>query len=59
MDIFQVMERFNLDLTKQDNQLLLRNIFDAKRVPLAFLNLLPEYREFHRPEGGQKILFYF
>ncbi len=28
----------------------MRNIFDAKRVPLTFLNRLTEYREFHRPD---------
>ncbi len=50
VDIYQVMDRFNLDLGTAENRLLLRTIFDAKRVPLAFLNQLPEYREFHRPD---------
>ncbi len=50
VDIYQVMQHFNLDLTTPENCLLLRNIFDAKRVPLALLNQLPEYREFHRPD---------
>lgn len=50
VDIYQLMENFKLDLATAENCLLLRNIFDAKRVPLALLNQLPEYREFHRPD---------
>jgi hypothetical protein len=50
VDIYQVMESFKLDLATAENRSLLRNIFDAKRVPLGFLDRLPEYREFHRPD---------
>jgi len=50
VDIYQVIESFQLNLTTPENRPLLRNIFDAKRVPLAFMDALPQYREFHRPD---------
>src|ERR1044072_1127315 len=47
-DIYTVIEVFKIDLTTEENKELLRNIFDAKRVPVEFLSLINNYREFHR-----------
>lgn len=47
-DIYNLVETFNLDLTSSENRELCKNIFLAKHVPLTFINLLRDQREFHR-----------
>jgi predicted nucleotidyltransferase component of viral defense system len=49
-DIYTILEHFAFDLMTEDNQKLLRCIFDAKRVPLNLISLIGNYREFHRPD---------
>lgn len=48
-DIYTIIEHFKIDLTTQKNIELLKNIFNAKRVPLKFIGKIQDYREFHRP----------
>jgi hypothetical protein len=47
-DIHTVIEIFKIDLTTEENKELLRNIFEAKRVPMDFLGRVSKFREFHR-----------
>lgn len=47
-DIYNLTQSFSIDYTKQENIDLTRHIFDAKRVPIDFYNLLEEQRDFHR-----------
>ena len=49
-DIYTTIEFFKIDLTKPENIELLKNIFDAKRVPLALLEKIPDYRDYHRQD---------
>jgi hypothetical protein len=47
-DIYVVVEGFSLDLSTAGNAILFKKIFEAKKVPLNFLGLLGNYREYHR-----------
>ena len=47
-DIYIAMETFKIDLNTPDNIELLRNIFEAKKVPLRLIGRIEEEREFHR-----------
>lgn len=49
-DIYTVFKIFGVDLKSQENYELLKNIFDAKRVPLELLGMIKDYREYHRPD---------
>lgn len=49
-DIHRVMTRRTMDLTTMPSTELIRQMFAAKRVPVALLARLPEQREFHRPD---------
>ena len=49
-DIYTVLQACDVDLTSETSTQLLESIFEAKRVPLAFLANLGEYREYHRPD---------
>jgi len=51
-DIYVVMEACKIDLNKPENRELLRNIFEAKKVPLRFIVKIKEEREFHRQSFG-------
>ena len=49
VDIHAVMNHFpSLDLATKDNRLLLKQIFEAKRVPLDLIGRVVDYREYHR-----------
>ena len=47
-DIYHLMDEFNIDVSTDDNQALIRNIFAAKRVPLEFIKMIEDNREYHR-----------
>jgi predicted nucleotidyltransferase component of viral defense system len=49
-DIYTILQHFEIDFTAQENMQLINCIFDAKRVPLQLIGLIPNYREFHRPD---------
>ncbi len=46
VDIHQ-LAKAGVDMTTPEHRTLLQNVFDAKHVPLEFLQLLPNYRSFH------------
>ena len=50
VDICAVMERFRIDLQDNEAGELLHHIFGAKRVPLRLIGVIPDYREYHRPD---------
>lgn len=50
LDIHSLIEQFSLDMASDENVALLRQIFEAKRVPLRLLGKVGEYREFHQPD---------
>lgn len=47
-DIYSIVTTKGLDITRDANIELIRRIFEAKEVPLAFLNEISSQREFHR-----------
>lgn len=47
-DIYTLMEEFPIDLTTNENKECLKAVFDAKRVPMEFINLIQKDKEFHR-----------
>ncbi len=49
-DIYTVMEYFEIDFTSLNNVSLLKNIFEAKKVPLLLIGEINRYREYHRPD---------
>jgi predicted nucleotidyltransferase component of viral defense system len=49
-DIYTVMESCDIELGSNENIELLRRIFHAKRVPLALLAKIQNYKEYHRPD---------
>jgi predicted nucleotidyltransferase component of viral defense system len=49
-DIYTVMEHFGMTLIASPTSSLLKNVFEAKRVPLALIGRIGQYREYHRPD---------
>jgi predicted nucleotidyltransferase component of viral defense system len=49
-DIYILLEHFLIDLNDARIKDLLKNIFEAKKVPLPFLKRIKDHREFHRPD---------
>ena len=47
-DIHNLLTSFRLDFSSKENVQLAEHIFSAKRVPLAYVGKLEEYREWHR-----------
>ena len=47
-DIYILMKRFSVDLNESDNWDMLQKMFEVKRVPLALLNNIEKFRDFHR-----------
>jgi hypothetical protein len=47
IDIYLIATDGGVDMTTDENLALLESVFKAKRVPLNFLDYLPEYKAFH------------
>lgn len=47
-DIYNLSESFSIDFKSSENIELCKHIFEAKRVPLSYITLISEQREFHR-----------
>lgn len=47
-DIYLVFEAFHFDINSERIFTLLNHVFEAKRVPLSFMNKISDQREFHR-----------
>jgi predicted nucleotidyltransferase component of viral defense system len=46
-DIYTVMNKYPIDPTSRETQSLLKDIFNAKHVPLKLLGKMEEYRDLH------------
>ena len=53
-DIYILVERFGLDMTSEKALDILQQMFCMKRVPIHFLDLIPEQRNFHAA-GAQSL----
>jgi Nucleotidyl transferase AbiEii toxin, Type IV TA system len=49
-DIFSVVSEAAIDLATPENLEIMRHVFAAKSVSLSLLRLIPDQREFHRPD---------
>jgi predicted nucleotidyltransferase component of viral defense system len=49
-DIYTVLENFPIDFQSSENIQLLRNIFEAKKVPLKLIGRIENYRNYHRED---------
>ncbi|MBK9737088.1 MAG: nucleotidyl transferase AbiEii/AbiGii toxin family protein [Saprospiraceae bacterium] len=47
-DVYNLTEAFSINFKLPGNIELCKFIFDAKRVPMTYISLLPDQREFHR-----------
>jgi hypothetical protein len=47
LDIHTLITHFKLDLTAPENLRLIKLVFEAKRVPLALIGKIKDFREFH------------
>lgn len=47
-DIWNICEQNPIDFTLKENVILLHEIFNAKKVPINFLELLPEYKDLQK-----------
>lgn len=47
-DIYELLKKFPIDLTREESLEMVRSIFEAKRVPLEFIGAVESTREFHR-----------
>lgn len=44
-DIWNICQHYNIDFTSKQNISLLQDIFNAKRVPIDFLDIIGQYRD--------------
>lgn len=49
-DIYGLLDQFQIDPSTPDNKILLSHIFEAKRVPLSFIQLIPMHLVIHRSD---------
>ena len=49
-DFNLILEHFKIDLSSAANIELFKCIIEAKRVPLSFMELIPNEREYHRSD---------
>lgn len=49
-DIYVLLENFNIHFEDEEFKEMVRKIFGAKRVPLKLIELIPNYRGFHKPD---------
>lgn len=47
-DIWNICNQYEVTITSESNQNLISEIFAAKRVPISFLDLLPQYKDLQR-----------
>lgn len=52
VDIYLIATDGGVDMTLAQNRALLESVFKAKRVPLHFLKLLPQYKALHEASFG-------
>ncbi|MFK7050972.1 hypothetical protein FLACOL_00165 [Flavobacterium columnare] len=47
-DIWNICNEFSINISSGENRVLLEEIFKAKKVPLDFLKLIPQYKDLQR-----------
>lgn len=47
-DIWNICNQFTIDIDSEQNSILIKEIFKAKRVPISFLKLLEEYKDLQK-----------
>jgi predicted nucleotidyltransferase component of viral defense system len=47
-DIWNICSQYPIDFTRDENIILMKEIFKAKKVPVDFLNLLPVYKDLQK-----------
>lgn len=50
LDIYTLINTLRLDISTEENRKLLNEMFKVKKVPLSFLALIKNYREFHKAD---------
>lgn len=53
-DIWNICNQYPIDITSESNKILMAEIFAAKRVPIEFLELLPQYKDLQK-ENWQSV----
>lgn len=54
-DIWNICQNFNIDFESAENKKMLKSIFDAKRVPLEFMNYFEKYKDLQREDWNNVI----
>jgi len=54
-DIYSLVTSFTLSFDNADSLKLIQHIFEAKKVPLSYIKLIQEQREFHR-QGWESVI---
>lgn len=47
-DIWNICNEFSINISSEENKLLIEEIFKAKKVPLKFLALIPQYKDLQK-----------
>lgn len=50
LDIYLLVEKYKIDMTSDENFSILREMFNVKKVPMDFLDLMENYRDLHRTD---------
>lgn len=50
LDIYLLIEQYKINLSSEENILILKEMFSIKKVPLNFLDLMEEYKELHKTD---------
>lgn len=54
-DIWNICQNFKIDFKSEENRKMLSQIFDAKRVPLEFLDLIEKYKDLQQEDWGSVV----
>lgn len=54
-DIYQLVKILNLNIATEENFFTLKAMFDSKRVPIALLKKIRDYRDFHEADFSSVI----
>ncbi|WP_299546980.1 nucleotidyl transferase AbiEii/AbiGii toxin family protein [Seonamhaeicola sp.] len=54
-DIWNLSSSFQIDFTLQSNKIMFQEIFEAKLVPISFVELLPKYRDFQKEDWNSVV----
>lgn len=49
-DIYTITQAFPIDMNSERTKTLLKAIFNAKKVPLSFINDIADHRDLHRTD---------